>query len=155
VVCDVCLKWKLKGFLVSQLCWMVFCWQTLKSVFLKQTPLKGCFSKADTGERCSAKVCGFLPVLGLGTIDRVRSVDTEACGVLLRPLRGWGKTCGGYMMLKDSADCERGLLVRLPSLREKHCRELLAFLLVWILPADPCQLGWGLVVPIRPCHSHF
>ena len=36
------LKWKLKGSLESQLCWMVFCWGK---------HVKECFPEVDTGER--------------------------------------------------------------------------------------------------------
>ena len=36
------LKWKLKGSLESQLCWMVFCWGK---------HVKKCFPGVDTGER--------------------------------------------------------------------------------------------------------
>ena len=36
------LKWKLKGSLESQLCWMVFCWGK---------HMKECFPEVDTGER--------------------------------------------------------------------------------------------------------
>ena len=35
-------KWKLKGSLESQLCWMVFCWGK---------HVKECFPEVDTGER--------------------------------------------------------------------------------------------------------
>ena len=51
-------KWKLKGSLESQLCWMVFCWgKHVKECFpevdtgerLGQT--HKCFTEADTGER--------------------------------------------------------------------------------------------------------
>ena len=36
------MKWKLKGSLESQLCWMLFCWGK---------HVKECFLKVDTGER--------------------------------------------------------------------------------------------------------
>jgi hypothetical protein len=39
---ETLLKWKLKGSLESQLCWMVFCWGK---------HMKECFSKVDTDER--------------------------------------------------------------------------------------------------------
>jgi hypothetical protein len=60
------LKWKVKGILESQLCWIVFCWgkhskeccpkvdtgerlrQTGEEISLKQTQVKGCSAKANT-----------------------------------------------------------------------------------------------------------